>query len=151
MSDKPEIDDPSDQLGGRADEVLLLTGFLDWYRAVVAHKVETLSMADASHVMTSTGLSPLGIVAHLAAVEVAWFAETFAGETVDPEWDDHGSFRLGTGDSVDSILVQYQAACERSQAIASDRGARTIARRAKHPTPRTLRARVAPLDTRPHA
>ena len=132
MGGKPEIDDPSDQLGGRADEALLLTGFLDWYRAVVAHKVENLSMADASRVMTSTGLSPLGVVAHLAAVEVAWFAETFAGETVDPVWDDHGSFRLRTGDSVDSILFEYQSACERSRAIV-----------ARAPS-------LAELSTRPH-
>ena len=47
-----------------------------------------------ARVMTPTGLSPLGVVAHLASAEVGWFAETFAGEPVDPAWEDHGSFRL---------------------------------------------------------
>ena len=54
----------------------MLSGFLDWYRSVVEHKVEGLALHDATRVMTPTGLSPLGVVAHLAATEVGWFDET---------------------------------------------------------------------------
>jgi uncharacterized damage-inducible protein DinB len=111
------MNDISDRLGGQAEERPLLAGFLDWNRAVVEHKVQGLSTEAASHVITSTGLSPLGVVAHLAAVEVGWFAETFAGEPVDPMWDKHGSFRLTDKDSVDSIVDEYRAACARSRAI----------------------------------
>jgi uncharacterized damage-inducible protein DinB len=107
----------TDHLGGRAEEPALLAGFLDWYRSVVVHKVQGLSLEDAARVMTPTGMSPLGIVAHLAAVEVGWFAETFAGEVVDPDWEDHGEFRLRATDSVDSIVAEYEAACERSRSI----------------------------------
>jgi hypothetical protein len=107
----------SDHLGVRADERSMLTGFLDWYRTVVEHKVQGLSLPDCARVMTPTGLSPLGIVAHLAAVEVGWFAETFAGTPADPIWDDHGSFRLRADDSVDSVVEEYQAACAQSRAI----------------------------------
>jgi uncharacterized damage-inducible protein DinB len=95
----------------------MLTGFLDWYRTVVEHKVQGLSADSASKAMTETGLSPLGIVAHLAAVEVGWFAETFAGEAIDPVWDTHGCFKLNDNDSVDSIVAEYQAACARSRSI----------------------------------
>jgi hypothetical protein len=95
----------------------MLTGFLDWYRMVVQHKVQGLSTDAASMTMTATGLSPLGVVAHLAAVEVGWFAETFAGQRVDPVWDDHGSFKLRGDDSVDSIVDEYRAACGRSRSI----------------------------------
>lgn len=109
--------DATDPLGGRADERTLLVGFLDWYRTVVEHKVQGLSIDDARRVMTPTGLSPLGIVAHLAAVEIGWFAETFAGEPIDPVWDDHGSFRLREGDSVDSILAEYREAVTRSTSV----------------------------------
>jgi uncharacterized damage-inducible protein DinB len=109
--------DATDPLGGRADERTLLVGFLDWYRTVVEHKVQGLSIDDARRVMTPTGLSPLGIVAHLAAVEIGWFAETFAGEPIDPVWDDHGSFRLREDDSVDSILAEYREAVTRSTSV----------------------------------
>jgi Protein of unknown function (DUF664) len=82
----------TDHLGGRSDERSLLSGFLDWYRSVIERKVHDLSRDDAARVMTPTGLSLLGVVAHLAAAEVGWFAETFAGEPVDPMWEDYGSF-----------------------------------------------------------
>lgn len=95
----------------------MLSGFLDWYRSVVEHKVEGLALAEATRVITPTGLSPLGVVAHLAAVEVAWFDETFAGQPVDPMWDDHGSFRIRDGDSVESVLAEYRDACERSRQV----------------------------------
>jgi hypothetical protein len=110
-------DELSDPLGGRSEERVTLTGFLDWYRSVVEHKVQGLSTETASKVITGTGLSPLGVVAHLAAVEVGWFAETFAGEAVDPLLDTHGSFKLNGSDSVDSIVDEYRAACARSRSI----------------------------------
>ena len=50
-------------------------------------------------------------------MEVAWFDETFAGTAVDPMWDDHGSFRLTASDTIESVLREYQGACERSRAI----------------------------------
>src|SRR5258708_18644576 len=96
----------SEHLGARADERSMLSGFLDWYRAVVEHKVQGLSLVDAARVMTTTGLSPLGIVAHLAAVEVGWFTETFAGVTVDPTWDDHGSVRRRADHPVGAVVAE---------------------------------------------
>jgi hypothetical protein len=107
----------TEHLGGRAEERALLSGFLDWNRAVIEHKVLGLDLDNATRVMTPTGLSPLGIVAHLAAAEVAWFDETFTGTPVDPMWDDHGSFRLKAADSVESVLTEYRDACERSREI----------------------------------
>ena len=106
-------------LGGRADERDMLFGFLDWYRSVVERKVEGLALGDASREMTPTGLSPLGVVAHLAAAEVGWFKETFTGAAVDPTWDDHGSFRLRATDTVESVLKEYRDVCAQSREIAS--------------------------------
>ncbi|HWS46950.1 MAG TPA: DinB family protein [Acidimicrobiia bacterium] len=107
----------TEHLGGRAEERAMLNGFLDWYRAVVDRKVEGLPLEDATRVGTPTGLSPLGVVAHLAAVEVGWFDETFAGLEVDPIWDDHGAFRLHDDDTVESVLAEYRRACERSREV----------------------------------
>jgi hypothetical protein len=68
--------------------------------------------------MTPSGVSALGVVAHLAAVEVGWFVETFIGEHVDPAWEDHGEFRILSADTVDSVLAEYAESCARSRAIA---------------------------------
>ena len=121
----------TDHMGARADERTMLNGFLDWYRAVIEHKVEELTLDDATRVMTPTGLSPLGVVAHLAAAEVGWFDETFAGQPIDPTWDDHGSFKIGEQDSVESVVGEYRDACSRSREVVAaassldDLGART--------------------------
>lgn len=107
----------SDHLGGRAGERSLLVGFLDWYRAVVERKLEGLALDDAARARTPSGLSVLSIVAHLAAVEVGWFVETFAGRDVDPRWDDYGSFRVRPDDTVESVLACYRDACGRAREI----------------------------------
>ena len=104
-------------LGARANERDMLDGFLDWYRSVVARKVEGMPLELATRIMTPSGLSALGVVAHLAAVEVGWFAETFAGEDVDPMWEEHGEFRLRGDDTVESVVAEYADACERSRRI----------------------------------
>jgi hypothetical protein len=107
----------SDHLGGRLDERGLLVGFNDWYRGVIVNKVDGLSLEDATRVMTPTGLSPLGIVAHLAACEVGWYVETFRGDPVDPMWDDYGEFQLRGDDTVESVLAMYATSCDRARAV----------------------------------
>jgi hypothetical protein len=89
-----EVDDP---LGVRGPERGMLTGFLDWHRQVVVNKVDGLSLEQASTVLTPTGLSPLGIVKHLADVEVGWFREMFAGEEVGEEIPHEDSFQIDPG------------------------------------------------------
>src|SRR6478736_2140328 len=109
----------TEHLGGRAEELTLLGGFLDWNRAVIERKVQDLATDDAKRIMTPTGLSPLGIVAHLAAVEVGWFDETFAGTTINPTWEDHGAFRMCAEDTTESVLIEYRDACARSREVVS--------------------------------
>jgi hypothetical protein len=106
-------------LGTRADERSMLDGFLDWYRAVVENKVAGMPLELATRVMTPTGLSALGVVAHLSGVEVGWFAESFAGEPEDPAWEVHGNFRLHADDTVESVLAEYRDCCARSRRIAA--------------------------------
>jgi hypothetical protein len=98
----------------------LLTGFLDWYRAVVERKVADLSLDDATRIMTPTGMSPLGIVKHLGDVERRWFCLRFAGEDVailrsddDPDAD----FRIEPGDTVASVVDFYRNAVADSRRI----------------------------------
>ncbi len=98
-------------LGARADEREMLNGFLDWYRTVVARTVEGLAREDATRVMTPTGLTPLGVVADLAAVEYGWFDEIFLGNPVRDDLDDHGEFKLHDDDTVASVLDEYADVC----------------------------------------
>jgi len=104
-------------LGARADEREMLTGFLDWYRAGVVRKVEGLSREDATRVATPTGLTPLGVVAHLAAVELSWFEEDFLGNPARSELNDHGEFRLHDDDTVASVVDEYVQACACARAV----------------------------------
>lgn len=100
----------------------LLNGFLDWYRAVVENKVADLPRDDAVRIMTKSGLSPLGIVKHLADVERRWFGLRFAGEDVAilrTEGDPDADFRIRDDDTVAAVLEAYRAAAADSRRIAS--------------------------------
>lgn len=111
-----------DTLGVRRAENETLTGFLDWYRAVVERKVDGLTLDEATAVRTPTGMSPLGIVKHLGWVERGWFREVFAGEDFGPidwEGDNSAEFALGPDDTVDSILAFYRAEVDYSRRIAA--------------------------------
>lgn len=111
---------PDADLGGTAPERDMLIGFLDWYRAVVENKVRGLSPDDAARVMTPSGLSPLGVVQHLAWVERGWFRLRFAGEAVEIPYvgDDNAvQFRLDAGDTIASILDFYRSECERARRV----------------------------------
>jgi hypothetical protein len=102
-------------LGGQADERELLTGFLDWNRAVVARKVDGLSLEQASRQLTASGLTPLGVVKHLAWVERGWFQRQFAGADLDLRAG-APNFELSASDTVTSVVADYAAATEESRA-----------------------------------
>jgi uncharacterized damage-inducible protein DinB len=113
----PPVADSSSALGGQANERELLTSFLDWYRAVVENKVADLSLDQASRIMTPTGLSPLGIVKHLAYVERGWFKARFAAE--EEKVDPHTVFSVEPGNTVASVLAFYRDSVTESRRIAA--------------------------------
>ena len=108
-------------LGSQGDERETLAGFLDWYRSVVERKAEGLTLAQASEPRTPSGLSVLGIVKHLAAVERLWLQWRFAGEDVaaDPGGAGPATFRLDRADTVESVVADYRHECELGRAIAA--------------------------------
>ncbi len=110
----------SDALGGTADEFTLLTGFLDWNRAVVERKVDGLTRAQAVQPMTPSGLSVLGVIQHLAWVERGWFRARFAGEEVEmiaADGDRTPQFAIDDDDTVESVLAFYRGEITRARAI----------------------------------
>jgi hypothetical protein len=110
-------------LGGQQGEREMLTGFLDWNRSIVEHKLDGLSLADAARVQTASGLSPLGVVKHLGWVECWWFQDALAGEDVDSNRIVGGGnahqFRVEPADTVSSVLERYGAQVARSRTVAA--------------------------------
>jgi uncharacterized damage-inducible protein DinB len=110
-----------DPLGVRRNERETLEGSLDWYRAVVEHKVEDLNLDQARSVLTPTGLSVLGVIKHLGWVERGWFREIFAGEevgSIDSEEDNSAEFAIDRHDTIESVLGFYRDEIEQSRQIA---------------------------------
>lgn len=60
----------------------MLTGWLDWQRATVAMKCESVSEADARRALlpSSPAMTIAGVVSHLRWVEHGWFEVGFLGE-----------------------------------------------------------------------
>jgi hypothetical protein len=109
-----------DILGSRGAEREMLTGFLDWYRAVVVNKVDGLTDEQAATVATPTGLSPLGIVKHLVLVERDWFRFQFAGEDVEfaeVGGDNAPTFTVDPGETISGVLTDYRAENEHARRV----------------------------------
>ena len=106
-----------DWLGVRKPERETLVGFRDWYEQIVVNKVEGLTLEQASQPMTPSGISPLGIVKHLAWAEAGWYRDTFAGEPDFREDSNEESFVLGPEDTIESVVASYRDECARARAI----------------------------------
>jgi hypothetical protein len=106
-----------DWLGVRKPERETLLGFRDWYEQVAVNKVEGLTLEQASTAMTPSGISPLGLVKHLAWAEAGWYRYTFAGEEGFTEVSNEESFVLDPDDTIESVVAAYSEECARSRAI----------------------------------
>lgn len=106
-----------------AGERATLDGFLDWYRSVVTRKLEGIDEAAARAHRTPTGMSAMGVVRHLAAVELWWFVEVITGRwpryvftteehAADPDID----WKPAAHETVASVLEYYRIACDDARA-----------------------------------
>lgn len=66
----------------------LLLDYLDYFRGVVAGKLDGLSEADLSASVVPSGWTPSGLVHHLVNVERRWLEWGFLGEQIDEPWRD---------------------------------------------------------------
>ncbi|MFI6641274.1 DinB family protein [Streptomyces sp. NPDC050504] len=96
------------------DEKSTLLAFLDYVRASVAAKALGLDDERGRTPGVPSGTSVLGLVKHLTAVEVYWFAWAFDGADVP-----HPDFGMDVADdeSAEGLVAAYRAAVERSNAI----------------------------------
>jgi len=117
-----------------ADEKETLVAFLNNQRAILAWKLDGLSREDAVRPMVSSGTSLLGVVSHMATVELYWFGEIAAegsyeltGEMakwfgrIRERWesgeDDDAEFRVDAGETIEEIVEYYETAIGIANAI----------------------------------
>jgi uncharacterized damage-inducible protein DinB len=98
------------------DERTMLNAFLDYLRERMIAKLDGLDEEQARRSLVPSGTSLLGLVKHLAVVELGWFVWSFAGEDFDvgPSGDN-----LGPEDTISSVVDMYRSAYARSQHIAA--------------------------------
>ncbi len=68
------------------EEVFL--GYLDFFRATVAAKLDGLDESALRTSLVPSGWTPLGLVTHLTAMERRWLVWGIAGENVEDPWYD---------------------------------------------------------------
>ncbi len=85
----------------------LLLDYLDYYREVVAAKIDGLSAQEMTTSRLPSGWSPLELLRHLVYMERRWLRWGFGAEqVVDPhgDVDDRDRWRTGPDDTVESLL-----------------------------------------------
>ena len=106
-----------------ADEKTSLQVSLDRHRDVVVWKLEGLSDEQLRRPMTPSGTSLLGLVKHLAAVEYAWFCDTFDRPTEPLPFDDNdpdADLRVRPDETAEEILAFYGRARAAADAVIAE-------------------------------
>ena len=117
-----------------AGEKETLVAFLNSQRAILAWKVDGLSLEDAIRPMVASGTNLLGVIRHMAAVELYWFGDVAAGgdydvpgetgawwEQIKAAWqsgeDDDADFLVEPGETVEQVLGYYETAIGVASAV----------------------------------
>ncbi len=114
---------PPDPPPRPADEQGALLSFLDFYRTVMARKLEGLTSEQMNRTVAASTLTIGGLVKHLAQVEDTWLTVRFAGRPEPEPWasapfDQDIDWDLdASADEPAALLALFDAACERSRAV----------------------------------
>jgi uncharacterized damage-inducible protein DinB len=117
-----EAQRPDRREQGVLDERTILESFLDDYRDIVVRKVSGLSDTDARRRLVTSSTTVAGLVKHLRWAEYGWFDQFLQGRSDDNRraharsWE----FELDTGESLPTLITEYQAQCEESRRIAAE-------------------------------
>jgi hypothetical protein len=116
---------PND-LVSTVDERVMLETFLDNYRAETIRKVRGVSEEDARRRLVPSATTLGGILKHLRWVELSWFQRVLGQqppESLPPvPWTDadpDADFRMEEGETVSSLIEEYEAECARSRGRAA--------------------------------
>jgi uncharacterized damage-inducible protein DinB/predicted enzyme related to lactoylglutathione lyase len=123
-----------------AGDAQMLADMLDWYRAAVLRKVDGIAPSTARTSPVRSGTTIAGLLKHLALVEDSWFTERFAGAgEIEPwasaPWDDDNDweFHSAIDEPIESLVVLYQEACERSRRAADGHAQDDLAASGRRP------------------
>ena len=117
MTSPVALPEPDGQLG---DAKQLLLGYLDYYRSVVARKVDGLSDAELRSTRLPSGWTPLELVKHLVYMERRWLEWGYAGVPVEEPWGDRGPdgrWSVTAGESLADLLAGLHAGGRRTRQI----------------------------------
>ena len=96
------------------DERTMLTAFLDYLRDRMTAKLDGLDDEQARRSLVPSGTSLLGLVKHLAVVELGWFRWSFVGEDFDLP---PGGEELTPDDTISGVVELYRSAVRGSQEV----------------------------------
>jgi len=108
----PELADPKE----------LLLGYLDFYRSVIARKLDGLTEPQLRGSRLPSGWTPLELLNHLVHVEARWLRWGFAAEQLPEPWGDgdrSGRWHVGPEETVAGLLAALDAGGARTRAIAA--------------------------------
>jgi hypothetical protein len=100
----------------------LLLGYLDFYRSVIARKVDGLTEEQLRSSRVPSGWTPLELLNHLVHMEARWVRWGFAAEQLPEPWGDEdrsGRWRAGPEATVAELLAAMDAGDARTRAIAA--------------------------------
>ncbi|WTG92693.1 DinB family protein [Kitasatospora sp. NBC_01560] len=129
-----------------ADETTMLTAWLDFHRATLAHKCEGLNAAQLRlRSVPPSSLSLLGLVRHMAEVERFWFRAILVGEDTGPDglyWSkEHpdGDFDLVDTADAEADFAVWQGEIAAARRACAGLSPDTVGKRDRRGEPVTLR------------
>lgn len=106
-----------------ADELTMLTQFLDYHRATLAQKAGGLDRTQMATRLPTSGLTLAGLIKHAALNEDHWFGVVLLGRPQSEPWasvpwddDPDWEFRTAVDDDPADLLALYAETCARSRA-----------------------------------
>ena len=116
-----EAQRPDRRERGVLEERALLEAFLDDYRDIVLRKVSGLSDADARRNLVASPTTAGGLVKHLRWAEYGWFEQLLQERSDDNRRAHERSWEFDflEGESLPTLITEYQAQCEESRRIAA--------------------------------
>jgi hypothetical protein len=108
--------EPTAPAGSRTEVFLR---YLDYFRSVLAAKLETLPAADLRRSSLPSGWTPLELLKHLRYAELRWLEWGFEGRPVADPWGDRqdGRWHVTAGETLPSLLADLHDQAGRTRAI----------------------------------
>jgi len=112
-----------------ADELTMLTGFLEWMRDTLRAKAGGLDAEQLQRRLAPSTMTLGGMVTHLAWVESWWFTEVFHGQAPGEPWasfewkaDNDAEWTVAASMQPDEIWTLFDAEVDKARRILQEVG-----------------------------